>query len=194
MRTGRGIGVVFIMIAPTAALAQQSPPADSVPHAGQWGAEAVVTPSTTGASLLRFRSPTFAWVVGADFLTSRSKSETSNPLFGSADTKSSYTTVGARLGMRWYRGSQIMRLRPVVGAGALGTFHSISDAKSWRSGLYGELGAVYFVGSHVSLGGAGELQASYTRQTQESPDGSKTTATATSVSGSLARLLVSVYF
>lgn len=195
MRTLRVVGVVSFLVAPVMASAQQSPPADSVPHAGEWAAEAAVTPSATGASLLRFRSPTFAWVLGADFNTTRNKSEFSSPVLGDVENTSSYTAVNARLGVRSYRQSGTERLRPVVGAGAIGGFSRVSsDVHAWRAGVYGELGAVYFVASHLSLGATGELQANYAKQTQENASGDKSEATTTSVGGSLVRVLVSVYF
>jgi len=195
MRTVLFVAAVSFLVAPMVASAQQSPPADSVPHAGEWAAEAAVTPSATGASLLRFRSRTFAWVLGADFNTARSKSEFSGPVVGDVENTSSFTAVTARLGVRSYRQSGTERLRPVLGAGAVGNFSRASgDARLWRAGVYGELGAMYFVASHLSLGATGELQASYVKQTQGNANGAKTKATTTSVGGSLVRLLVSVYF
>jgi hypothetical protein len=53
---------------------------------------------------------------------------------------------------------------------------------------------VYFVASHLSLGAAGELHATYARQTQDVGVGGALTGRSFSVGGSLARLLVSVYF
>ena len=67
------------------------------------------------------------------------------------------------------------------------------NAHSWNAGVYGELGAVYFVASHFSLGATGEVFAAYQQQKQGS-GGFTATEKGTSFGGSLVRVLASIYF
>ena len=192
MRTARFINTVALLVLPSFAFAQS--PADSTPRAGQWGAEGSLAGSTLGTALLRFRSPTSAWVVGADFSVARSKTEfgASGASFADSRTQVSLST---RLGLRSYRQSDVDRLRPIIGGGVFGSVtRGSNDSKGWRTGLYGELGATYFVAPHVSLGATGEVRASYEKDERESGTGQRSEFTMTSFGASLARVLVSVYF
>lgn len=112
-----------------------------------------------------------------------------------ATFEGSFGKVTGRVGLRSYRESRTERLRPVIGAGVRGSYgKSTTDFRSWSTGVYGELGAVYFVAPHLSLGGTGELQASHGKYTQRSGSDSRSGTTTTAFSGSVMRLLVSVYF
>ena len=186
------VSILSWLVIPAVAQAQQSS-ADSVPHAGEWGAEAAVSPFGNGASLLRFQSPRVALLLGAEFAVQHTKTDADLPGFASVNRN--FTNVSVRLGLRNYRQSSVQRLRPVVGVGALAAYsRAVSDFTAWRAGIYGELGAAYFVVPHVSLGVTGELQATYGQEDQGSPTtSSKTTATSTFVGGTLGRFLVAVY-
>lgn len=187
------LAAALCLALPTIGLAQRSAPGDSIPHAGEWAAEAILGPSIVGTSLIRFLSPRSALLLGGDVNISRQKS-TSNTGFD-PEPITRYTFDG-RLGWRSYRSSSTDRVRPVVGFGARGNYGSLSngpDFHEWGVGGYGELGVLYFVTSHLSAGATGEIAALYSKATSESGT-SKSESSATSFGASLVRLLVSVYF
>jgi hypothetical protein len=105
------------------------------------------------------------------------------------------STFAARLGLRTYRQSSTERLRPIVGFGARTSYaKGPSSFRSWTAGGYAELGATYFLTPHFSLGGSGELQASYGKRKQQAGLNTTIEQTTTAFGGSLMRVLVSVYF
>lgn len=186
---------VSILVAPVVAIAQQPSRSDSMPHGGQWGAEAVVAPSTTGASVVRFQSPTFAWLLGTGLSANRSTTKAEDPDFGAADNTTSFVSVSARLGVRWYRHSDTGKLRPVIGVGALGQFTRLQGITPTRmGGGYGELGAFYFVAPHMSLGGLIELDATRTRVVRAAANGLEIASNTNTIAASLPRVILSVYF
>lgn len=157
MRALRLVAVLSSIVVPSILYAQRPPSADSVPRAGEWAAEFNIG-SATGASLLRFWSPESALLLGAEFAVTHDDNNNA--------TSGTYTNVSGRVGVRRYRRSSTERLRPVIGFGARGgIMRAPNDAEGWSASVYGELGAVYFVAPHLSVGGVGELQASYTKQT-----------------------------
>lgn len=191
----RVFAAVSILVAPVVAIAQQPTRSDSMPHGGQWGAEAVVAPSTAGASVVRFQSPTFAWLLGAGLSANRSTTKADNSEFGGADFTTSAVSVSARLGVRWYRHSDAGRLRPVIGVGALGQLTRVQSITPTRTvGGYGELGAFYFVAPHMSLGGLIELDATRTRNIRVAATGFEIGSNTNTIAASLPRVILSVYF
>ena len=190
MRHNRLVIAFAFVVLPVAAEAQMS--ADTLLHAGQWGAEAAVSRIGSEAALLRFHSPTLAWRVGASFDVTHSSTDTDITNFPSIDGTN--TAITALLGLRSYRHSVSDHLRPVIGGGLLGNYRSApAGVRTWAAGLYAEAGAVYFVVPHVSLGAIGELDAVTGKQTQN-VGVSKVKATSTSISGTLARLVLTAYF
>jgi hypothetical protein len=195
MTIRRVFAAVYILIAPVAAIAQQPTRSDSMPHGGQWGAEAVVAPSTAGVSVVRFHSSTFALLLGASFSANHSTAKADNPEIGGTDFTTTVASVSARLGARWYLHSGTGRLRPVVGLGALGqVIEQQKITVTQMSGGYGELGAFYFFAPHVSLGGTTELDATRTRFTRVAANGGEVAQTVTAIAASLPRIVLSVYF
>ena len=194
MRTPLLPVTLSLLLIPTIASAQESASSDSTPRAGQWGGEVVIGPSASGASLLRFQSSRLAWVLGADFNISRREVE-SNGLPIGTDDPQTITDVNARFGLRSYRESSNAQLRPVVGGGLrLGLGDGPGDVSSTSVGVYGELGAAYFVASHLSLGAVGELTAGYSKRKLDTLGTTTTEVTSLDFSGSLVRVMLSVYF
>lgn len=182
-----------MLLVPVIVTAQESSAADSTPRAGQWGGEVVIGSSASGASLLRFQSPRLAWVLGADFNISRRELEIDGPV--DTDETQTFKDVTARFGLRSYRASSNDRLRPIVGGGLrLGLADGPDEVRTTTVGLYGELGAVYFVASHLSLGAAGELTAGYSKRKLDGVGTTTTELTSLDFSGSLVRVMLSVYF
>jgi hypothetical protein len=126
--------------------------ADSLPfRAGQWGAEFAINDGTIGLGVLRFRSEQNAWLLDAAVSASWSDSESSF----SGDDSENTVFVRLRTGPRRYRpittGSAAY-----LGMGFTGSYGWIrgGDYRSqmWDAGVFGELGAVYFVTRRLSLG------------------------------------------
>jgi hypothetical protein len=191
----RGLAIVLTLFITPAILHTQQTSPDSMPHAGTWAAEAFVGTSSSGASILRFRSANVALLFGADLSYSHA-SESDGTFFLASGTTAS---AAARLGLRNYRGSSTDRLRPVVGFGLRTSYSETSSSiRTWSAGAYGELGAVYLLTHHLSLGGTGELQASYggQKRTVTFPAGGEQTAkqNIVTVGASLMRVMLAVYF
>ena len=190
MRTRRVVTVLSLLAFPAIGYAQQTL-ADSAPHAGTWGAEVFIGSGGTGPSVLRFLSPRFVLLFGADFSVAHSKQD---DLTGGTFSVTQ-TNVAARLGVRSYRRSSAERLRPVVGLGARTAYTNSSTGADARTiGGYAELGAVYFATPRVSFGATGEVQASNGKQTRIGVTGSQTDLGTTVISASLMRAILSVYF
>jgi hypothetical protein len=189
MRT-RLAAALALFLSPVIAAAQTA--SDSTPRPGSWGAEVFIRDGGTGASLLRFGSSSRALVLGAEFNFQNTDTEVGTVGAGSDGSSSN---LALRLGMRSYRQSSTEQLRPVIGFGARGAYgNGPSDFTNWSAGVYGELGAVYFLTPHVSLGGTGEINASYGKRTQTLSSGVEIDQSTTAFGGSLMRVMLSVYF
>src|SRR4051794_23202348 len=140
--------VAFTAAAPTMHAQQTADPV--MPRVGSWGAEAVVG-TGLGANVLRFSSPTAAWLAGLTFNVSR-QTDNLSVFPGGTDQSGWFGFADARLGRRWWRGERGERLRPLTGLGVLGGLSSNTGFQSWNAGGYGELGATYFFTPHLSLG------------------------------------------
>ena len=195
MRIPSILAAVSMLVAPIVATAQQPVRSDSMPHGGQWGAEAIVAPSTAAASVVRFQSPTFAWLLGAGLSANRSTTKADDSDVGGPDVTTSLVSVSARLGMRWIRQSGTTKVRPVIGVGALGQLSRVQGITPSRTfGAYGELGAFYFVSPHLSLGGVVELDATRTRVVRVTAINTEITSHTNTIAASLPRVILSVYF
>ena len=192
MRRTRALGFGALLLVPAAAAAQTPAPADSAgPRSGTRGAEVAIGEFASGR-LLRFTSPTAAWLLGADFVVIRESAEQSLPFGGTDDDTRTSVRVAARAGVRGYR-EPGRALRPFTGAGLTGTILRPGPGfQSWDAGLYGELGAAYFFSPHVSLGAVGELSVGYGEDRRGSV--SDLRVTRWRVGSSLVRVLGAVYF
>lgn len=156
------------------------------PQAGTWGAETVLL---GGASLLRFRSPSSAWLLGGSVSYRRVEREgdASFPLRSMDEA----TRLSLRLGHRWYRNAG-QRLRPFTTVSSMLTVDNVSEGRL-GGGAALEFGAMHFFSRHVSLGASGELRAEYHRNKDTS---GSTTITSRHVFATLSavRLLAAVYF
>ena len=188
MRAGRLVILSLLIGTPTILSAQTA--TDSMPKRGTWAADAFIAGGSSGANLLRFQSPRLAFLLGTEFnYAHTSDSEEDNwPFEGT-----SYVTT-ARLGVRSYRMSSSDHLRPIVGGGLSTMFgKSTGSYQTWTTGAYVEAGAIYFLTPHFSVGATGEVHANYGKT--EQPNSTETRRqTTTSLSASLIRVLLSVYF
>ena len=174
-----------------------------VPHRGTWGAEMPMF--ITGGSLLRFTSPSTAWLAGLDINASGQAHP--SPLFNSGS--SSY--VRGQLGHRWYTpvgDGEVAHLRATYGVGLIGLLgHNKNGDQSdqvWNAGGYGEFGATWFFTRHLSLGAFGMLQGTWGKDRQrftilppsQATPATQVTETSTTwtVSANLVRVTAAVYF
>ena len=137
---------------------------------GQWGAEFGLSYAYASLGVLRFTSPTRAWV--ADVSTSyywrhESYSDTVIHSSGTAD----YTSAMLRLGRRGFKPMGTRVYRTLTG-GILGTFNAERYSSSgspvqiqWGAGVFAELGAQWMVATHLSLGAVWGVSARYTTRT-----------------------------
>jgi len=66
--------------------------------------------------------------------------------------------VGMRFGLRSYR-SPGSAVRPVVGAGIIGTYSETGGfSKFWAGGAYGEFGIARFFGPSLNIGAVADVQ------------------------------------
>jgi hypothetical protein len=123
------------------------------PKAGTWAAEG----TTNTASLLRFRSPTSAWILSASILYLHEEDEISGPTPSS--TTDDAFSVQMSVGLRTYRRPE-ERIRPFTTLRAIAGYRN-DFARGWSVGGAGDVGAAYFFSSHVSLGVSGALNVIY---------------------------------
>src|SRR2546423_5778454 len=123
-------------------------PAQGPTLATKWGAEVAAGIGPTTASLLRFRTPNTAWVLGAGLNLQHSTSEITG--IGGAPPKASITS-GALLVSVGYRAYRPFNgaVRPFTEIGAQTTYSgtygdNVSGPHSWSIGPYLGLGASYF--------------------------------------------------
>lgn len=149
-------------------------------HAGQWGIAFLPSTSLSEAGVLRFSTPTRAWVLDG----SASFDQTILPgsgLFGT-DQSTQAINVNALLGPRWYKAMSARLVRFVglgISAGYANT-HASSNPnrfKNWSAGAYGEVGLQYMFVRHFGLGLREILAAtrSDASSTQETGTGTTTT-------------------
>jgi hypothetical protein len=181
------------LIASHGAVAQAT--RDSIgPRQGTWGVEASYG-SFTGASLLRFSSPRAAWMLGASFALGQETSDETVDFLGNTTRRTSTLgTVEVRVARRWWTGELTEAMRPFVGLGLGGRYSTVSSARQTAGSVIGELGATYFFGPHVSLGGAGELAVVREHDRFDSLNGPVLKQDSWSVRGNVARLTAAVYF
>ncbi|MFL5607391.1 MAG: hypothetical protein ACJ8AD_13160 [Gemmatimonadaceae bacterium] len=196
MRIDRCIGgylvVAATLLASHDAAAQAA--TDSIgPRRGTWGVEASYG-SSASATLLRFSSPRAAWMLGASFVIGQETSDEPLDFVGNT-TRSTHTLgiVELRAGRRWWTGGLNEAMRPFVGLGLGGRYANANRSRQTAGSLIGELGATYFFGSHVSLGGAGELSFAWQRDRYQNTTGALTNDS-WFVRSNLARLNAAVYF
>jgi hypothetical protein len=145
---------------------------DSLPfRVGQWGVQ-FVGPLTGAFGVLKFRSPSRAWMAEID-LTARHQETTAD----SSTSVSVFTTVNVLLGTRTYRplGSK------VVGYHTLGILvgysHSSqnlfptgrSRTSGWQLGPFLHIGGTYLVTPHLGIGASGQAGIFYMWATNRTP-------------------------
>ena len=136
----------------------------NAPDAGSWAMEGGIGGANT-ASLLKFTTSSSAWLFTVDGQFATNKQDGSQ----TTGTDRTYTyAASGRLGLRSYHDHE-GNVRPFTTFGFLAgagksTGGSNFESSFWNAGGFVELGAVYMFTPHLSLGGVGELNAFYNRQ------------------------------
>lgn len=142
---------------------------------GQWGTEFAIGGSYQSFGVLRFATPTRAWIgaLSATIYDSRAAEDDTpdpgNPASGA--TSSGLRRGELRVGHRWYRTlTDQLAQHVTVGAVASGDRRTTERAalpdrveSEAAAGIFADLGALWFVTRRLSLGAAWTTQATFTR-------------------------------
>ena len=152
-------------LVPQAAVAQAAAAPDSLPfRAGQWAAEFAVSSGMPAVGVLRFRSPSSAWLLNGQ-LDAATQSNDSN------EQRVTSTYAAIQVGVRAYR-PMTTRVMRHHGAGVVLSYQRqrseseqespyLSRATTIGPGAYGELGASVAVTPYLRLGAATLLELRY---------------------------------
>ena len=150
---------------------------------GEWGVGFVVRNSVTEAGVLRFSTPTQAWVLDGSASFDRSSQSSST---GLGDQTVRGWNLSGQFGPRWYH-AMSGHVTRFLGLGALAGYSradyaGISGHSSMSSlGAYGEAGMQYMLTRYLGFGWRGTLTAARaeTNTSLLSPQGFLTTSNAT---------------
>ena len=130
-------------------------------HQGEWGVGFILRSSVTSAGVLRFSTPTRAWVFDGSVSLDRGSVSGSN--ISTNQMRSAY--FDGQFGPRWYRaqGGHVARY---LGFGVSGAYEysesstSSSHGDLWSLGAYGEAGMQYLITRYLGIGWRGTVNAS----------------------------------
>lgn len=158
------LAAVLVLSLPAAVHAQTSTP-DTLFARSPWGAEASIA-NGVGASLMHVRPSGTAWLVSLTANGSTNRVEIGPPL--SESQKFTSATAALSFGLRHYRGHGAVR--PYLEGGLFGDYGWAVAQHRIGGGVYGEIGAAYFVAPHVTLGVAQVLNLGYSRMWGGDPE------------------------
>lgn len=119
-------------------------------HRGQWGAEFNISGGFFGAGALRFTSPTHAWL--ADLSAGYAHNSNGGVGGASQNQEGGFFRLGSRayhlMGRRLYR----QHTFGVSFAYSRQSSNSGTSANAYGVGLFGDLGATWFVAPHLGIG------------------------------------------
>lgn len=136
-------------------------------HAGQWGVQFGAGGSfgVANVGILRFSSPRSALMLRLDF-SGEFLSGTRTGVGVSEDQEERSVFAAAGLGKRFYQAAR-HNVRSFQSIGVFGSYQDQEQTigatafrqNSWRAGLFGELGAGYWITPNLSLGGTASVSA-----------------------------------
>lgn len=193
--------IALVPFVPTRIAAQETSADTTGFRAGQWGVQVGASFALANIGILRFTSSRSAWLlrldVNAEFL-----SGTHTDLTGaSTDVNDRTVYFAAGLGKRFYQAPR-HKVRSFQSLGVVGSY--VDQKQSFPSGptytttrsaagLFGELGAGYWVTSNLSLGGTATASAGYSHHSTDNA-GDKIRENGWFVSGVNVMLVVGLYF
>jgi len=175
--------------------AQQGAPADSSPFkSGQWALQFGGGANFGSLGALKFTSARAAWLIDFQVNGSHYHQEYAIAPDSVVEDFSSTASITGRLGRRAYQPHSPLASYETVGLlggfahNCFGSTYILGSrcSNGWTAGAFGEVGAIYLVTSHLSLGGAAGLSFAYTRTRNSSPG--QRSVSSWSYSGSLGTL------
>lgn len=133
-------------------------------RAGEWGIGFILRNNVTDAGLLRFSTPTRAWVLDGSASYER-MSQSGSTVFSDRYDRS--WSVSGQFGPRWYHAATGHVAR-YVGIGLSGGYAqskfsgTASRTELWSAGVYGETGMQYMITRYLGLGWRGTVSTSRT--------------------------------
>ena len=175
-------------------------------EAGQWAAEFGIANGVGGVGVMRFRSASSAWLLDGHISLRSGRNEIS----GGAESDVNHSShvdqymVDLRAGLRRYHPLRrsTTAFHTIGALGGVGRVSYVPSAspgtqqvfRNWRAGLFGEVGASYFVTPNLSLGASTFVDAGYARTSTESPAGARSVSRDLFLSTGGTRLLGTLYF
>lgn len=152
-------------------------------HPGEWGVGFILRNSVTDAGVLRFSTPTRAWVLDGNASFDR-QSQSGSTVFGDQTARS--WSLSAQFGPRWYR-AMSGHVARYLGFGLTGGYAwsefsgTSSHGNLWSAGAYGETGMQYLLTRFLGIGWRGTLSASRveTKNSELTPQGFVSTSNTT---------------
>jgi len=189
-----------LSLLPMCLAAQESSSDTSAFHAGQWGVQVGTSGSLVNLGILRFTGTRSAWMLRLDFFGEFLSGSQTDALGATSDAKDRSVQVAVGLGKRFYQAPR-HKVRSFQSIGLAGSYvdqkqnvaGSTYTFGTWHAGLFGELGAGYWVTPNLSLGGTATAGAGYSHRNTETP-GNKLTETGWFLSGVNVFLTVGLYF
>lgn len=194
----------LLALSPAVLSGQEATASDSTPfRSGQWAAQFGISSGYASLGVLKFTTPTRAWLLDARVSGGHEDSEfrITNP-----DTTirqfESDASVTLRLGRRFYAAAR----DHVVGLytiGASGGFAhsaggqrpgSTGETNGWNVGVFFELGGSYLVTRRLSLGALGSASLSYSRSVSRGSTGGRSKLSRYGGSLNAVSLVATVYF
>ena len=162
--------LVLLSLTPMCLAAQGSSFDTSGFHAGQWGVQVGTGGSLVNVGVLRFTGARSAWMLLVDF-SGEFLNGTQSSLGTTTDAKEHSVNVGVGVGKRFYQDPR-HKVRSFQSIGLAGSYLDRRQTLSgsaytftdWSAGLFGELGAGYWVTPNLSLGATGTLSAGYSHR------------------------------
>ena len=153
--------VLALSLLPSYVAAQETATDTTGLRAGQWSVQfgAGSGFGVANVGILRFSNPRSALMLRLDF-SGEYLSGTRTAVGVSEDQNDRSVFLAAGLGKRFYQASR-HKVRSFQSIGAFGSYQDFKQTfagtvfrtSSWRAGLFGELGAGYWITPNVSLGG-----------------------------------------
>jgi hypothetical protein len=159
--------------------AQQAAPPDTTPFKrGQWALQFGGGVYFGSLGALKFTSPRSAWLIDFQFNGGHSREQYLVRPDSVVDAITSTARFTSRLGRRAYQPHQVVASYETVGIlgglahdcfGGSAFPGSAHCSNGWTAGAFADVGAVYLVTPHFSLGGAVGISFAYSRTTTRSP-------------------------
>jgi hypothetical protein len=174
--------------------AQEAASADTTPFKrGQWALQFGGGANFGSLGALKFTSSRSAWLIDFQVNGSHSVQRVRIAPDTVLESHTSFATATSRFGRRAYQPHHAVASYETVGLlggfahSCYGSFFAGTNCSNgWTAGAFGEVGAIYLITPHLSLGGAVGLSLAYTRTRNSSPG--QPSVSSWSYSGSLGTL------